>query len=53
MSHSPLPILFLLTVSSLSIFGCEEYNQSNFSIDHLVLSMCRVFSYVVGRQCLL
>ena len=30
-----------------------EYNQSDFSIDHLVMSMCRVFSCVVGRGCLL
>ena len=31
----------------------EEHNQSNFSIDHLVMSMCRVISCVVGRGCLL
>ena len=30
-------------------FGCKEYNQSDFSIDQLVMSMCRVFSCVVGR----
>ena len=44
---------FLLTVLSFSIFGCKEYNQSDFGIDHLVMSMCRVFSCVVGRGCLL
>ena len=33
--------------------GCKEYNQSDFGIDHLVMSMCRVFSCVVGRGCLL
>ena len=33
--------------------GCKKYNQSDFSIDHLVISMCRVFSCVVGRGCLL
>ena len=38
---------------SFSIFGCKEYNQSDFGIDHLVVSMCRVFSCVVGRGCLL
>ena len=27
--------------------------QSDFGIDHLVISMCRVFSLVVGRGCLL
>ena len=31
------------------MFGCREYNQSDFGIDHLVTSMCRVVSYVVGR----
>jgi len=25
-----------------SIFGCKEYNQSDFSVDHLVMSMCSV-----------
>ena len=33
--------------------GCKEYNQSEIAIDHLVMSMCRVISYVVGRGCLL
>ena len=32
---------------------CKEYNQSNFIVDHLVISMRRVFSCVVGRGCLL
>ena len=47
------------TVSSWScfcwlyIFGCKEYNQSDFGVDHLGMSMCRVFSCVVGRGCLL
>ena len=40
---------YLLTSSvfgcSFSIFGCKKYNQSDFNIDHLVVSMCRVFSY--------
>ena len=53
MSHSQLPVLFLLTVQSFSIFGCKEYNQSDFGVDHLVMSMCRVFSCVAGRGCLL
>ena len=34
------------------MFGCKEYNQSDFGVDHL-MSMCRVFSCVVGRGCLL
>ena len=28
--------------------GCKEYNQSDFDID-LVMSMCKVIFYVVGR----
>ena len=40
LSYSQL--LFLLTVESFSIFGYKEYNQSDFSIDHLVMFMCRV-----------
>ena len=35
------------------VFGCKEYNGSDFAIDHLVMSMCRVFSCVVRRGCLL
>ena len=35
-----VPVLFLLNVSSFSTFGYKEYNQSGFSIDHLVMSMC-------------
>ena len=50
------------TVSSQSCFAdcielfhlqSKEYNQSDFGIDHLVMSMCRVFSCVVGTRCLL
>ena len=41
------PSLFLLTVYSFSIFSCKEYNnQSGFDIDHLVMSMCRVISWL-------
>ena len=40
-------------LESVFIFGCKEYNQSDFSVDHLVMSMCRFFSCVVGRGCLL
>jgi len=29
-----------LTVQSFSIFGCKKYNQSDFGVDHLVMSMC-------------
>ena len=42
MSHCQLHILFLVTVQSFSIFSCKECNQSDFGIDNLVTSMCRV-----------
>ena len=45
MSHSQLPVLFLLTVQSFSIFGCKQYNQSDFGVDHLGMSMCSLFSF--------
>ena len=58
MSHSQLLVLFLLTVYSFSIFGFKEYNQPDFGIDHLVMSMCRVFSVLLEEgvcydQCVL
>ena len=40
------------TVCSWSHF-CLLYRASPHSVDHLVTSMCRVFSCVVGRGCLL
>jgi len=42
LSHSQLPVLFLLTIYSVSTFVCKEYNQSYLGIDHLVMSMCIV-----------
>ena len=39
----------MLTEQNFSIFGYKDYNQSDFGIHHLVMSMCRVFSYDVGR----
>ena len=33
--------------------AAKKYNQSDFSINHLVMSKCRVTSCVVGRGCLL
>ena len=38
---------------SFCIISCKKYNQFNFSIYHLMMSMCRVISCVVGRGCLL
>ena len=34
-------------------FDCKEFSQSDFDIDHLVISICRVISCVVGRGYLL
>ena len=34
MSHSYLPVLFLLTVYSIPIFGYKEHALSDFGIDH-------------------
>ena len=53
LSHSQLSVLVLLTVQSFSIYAWKEYNESDFGVDHLVMPMCRVFSCVVGRECLL
>ena len=47
------PCLVFADCIELLHFGCKEYNQSDFGLDHLVMSMCRVFSCVVGRGCLL
>ena len=52
LSHFQLQV-FLLTVHSFSTLSCKECNQSDFSIDHLVMSMCIVVSCIVGRGCLL
>ena len=45
----------LLFADSIELlhFWQKEYNQSDFGIAHLVMSMCRVFSCVVWRGCLL
>ena len=39
MSHSQLLVLVLLTIYSFSIFVCKEYNQSDFGVDDLVMSI--------------
>ena len=39
--------------SSLAHFLIGSFNQSDFGVDHLVMSMYRHFSCVVGRGCLL
>ena len=47
------PGLVFANCISFSTFSCKEYNQSDFSVDHLVMSMCRIISCVVGRGCFL
>ena len=47
------PGLVLADCIELLHLWLKEYNQSDFSVDHLVMSMCRVFSCAVGRPCLL
>ena len=42
-----------MTVSCFSIFGYKAYNQSDFSVGRLVMTMCRVFFCFIGRGCLL
>ena len=42
-----------LELTVAQIMSCREHNQSDFGVDHLVKSMFRVFSCVVGRGCLL
>ena len=41
---------FLLTVYSFCIYNYKECNQSDFDIDHLVMSMCKVISCVVEKR---
>ena len=47
------PSLVFADRIDFSIFSCKEYNQSDFGINYLVMSMCRVIYCVVGRRCLL
>ena len=55
---SPPPPPYIRTLTHLvswftTIYIPREYNQSDFGIDQLLMSMRRVFSCVVGRWCLL
>ena len=40
----------VIDISFGNLDSRKEYNQSDFNIDHLVISMCRVISCVVGRR---
>ena len=41
---------FFAECKSFPTVGCKEYNQCDFGIDHLVMSMCRVVSCVTPRN---
>ena len=49
LSHSQLQVVFMLTVYSFSIFGYKECNQSDSSIDHLLMSMFKIISCIVEK----
>ena len=42
----------MLKGRSFSTLSCQEYDQSDLNIDHLVFSMSRVVSCVIGKGCL-
>ena len=45
-------VCFLLTIYIFSIFDYKDYNQFDFSVDHLVIFLCTVITCVVGKGCL-
>ena len=47
------PSLVFADYIELLHLSLQKYNQVDFGVNHLVMSMCRVFSCVVGRGCLL
>ena len=47
-----IELFIYLFIYLFSIFSCKKYSLSDFSVDYLVMSMCRVIS-CVGRECLL
>ena len=52
LSQSAPGLVFTDCIELLHLW-LKEYKQSEFDVDHLVMSMCRVFFCVVGRGCLL
>ena len=48
-----VPVTVFADCIELFHLCCKEYKQSYFGVDHLVMSMCRVVSCVVGRGYLL
>ena len=54
-SFEPWSVPSLVFAECIEILhlGCKEYNQSDFGTDHLVMSICRVFSCAVEREWLL
>ena len=46
-------LVFADCIELLHLWLQRIYNQSDFSVEYLLMSMCKVFSCVVGRRCLL
>ena len=42
--------LFFADCIEFSIFSCKEYNESDLSIDSLVISIYKAVSYVIGKK---
>ena len=50
--QSALSLVFADYIQLLHLW-LQEHNQSDIGIDYLLMSMCRVISWVVGKECLL
>ena len=50
-SQSAPSLVFADCIELLSIFGCKDHNQSDLFTGHVVMSICRVVSCVVGKGC--
>ena len=53
MSHSQLQVLFSWILQNFIMYSCKECNQPDFGIDHLVMSLCTIVSWVVRKGCFL
>ena len=47
------PGLILLSGQNFCICSCKQHYQSDSGVDHMMMSMCKVAYFVVGRGCLL
>ena len=46
---APGLLFFFFYFAEVLHFGCKGHNQSDFGVDHMVMPMCRVISWVVGK----